>query len=107
MTDTRYEYDTLGRLIKVSVHKQNDTPLGTLEDTEYRYDLAGNLDKVRLPNEVVSDYDYDEMNRLVQFKVYDDDYAGRTDWVFDSGNENLLAQFEYDLLLDVKRKSAP
>ena len=71
--------------------------------TEYRYDLMGNLAEARLPNEVVNEYTYDGLNRLVQLKTFDDDYASGTDWVFDAANENLLAQFDYDLLLDGKR----
>jgi YD repeat-containing protein len=102
ITDTRYGYDSLGRLVSVTVVECNDT-LITPETTEYRYDLVGNLDKVRLPNEVVSDYTYDQLNRLTQLKTFDDDYASGTDWVFDEANENLLAQFDYDLLLDGKR----
>ncbi len=102
ITDTRYGYDVLGRLVSVTVVERNDTPLTTPEVTEYRYDLLGNLDKVRLPNEVVSDYRYN-LNRLVQLKTFHDDYASGTDWVFDEANENLLAQFDYDLLADGKR----
>ena len=79
--------------------ERNDTPLDPHEVTEYRYDPAGNLDKVRLDNGVVNDYDYDEMNRLVQLKVFEDDNA---DWLHDGG-EDLLAQYEYDLLFDGTR----
>lgn len=35
-----------------------------LETTEYDYDLFGNLDLVEMPNRVLSDYTYDEMDRL-------------------------------------------
>ena len=32
-------------------------------------------------SEAVSDYDYDEMNRLVQLAVFDDDDGSGTDWI--------------------------
>ncbi len=97
--DTRYEYDILGRLSKVSVHERNDTPLGTPEDTLYTYDALGNLDAVSLPNGVVSDYDYDLLNRLELLRHFEDIDE---DGVFDTG-ESLLAEFDYELLLDGKR----
>ena len=49
---------------------------------------------------VVSDYDYDSLNRLVSLKEFNDANGNR---VWDSG-ENLLAQFTYDLLADGKRR---
>lgn len=39
---TRYEYDALGRLIKV----ERERPNNTLEEAEYTYDAAGNRTRV-------------------------------------------------------------
>jgi len=99
VTDTRYSYDTLGRLDAVTVVERFDTPLTTPEVTDYVYDLLGNLDQVRMAGGVVSDYDYDELNRLTLLRQFNDD----GDFVWESGVDTLLAEYDYDLLADGKR----
>jgi RHS repeat-associated protein len=101
VTDTRYQYDVEGRLTDVSVYERNDTPLPP-ETTHYAYDLMGNLEQVRLPNGVISDYDYDAMNRLVRLRQYkdvnhDNEYTASVDQV--------LSEYDYTLALDGKRTS--
>jgi uncharacterized delta-60 repeat protein len=82
-TRTLYGYDVQGRLASVASAKVNGVAPAapqvqrtrfnavgqvvagnTLPTTTYEYDPAGNLDKVNLPNGLVEDYDYDELNRL-------------------------------------------
>jgi len=48
VTDTRYDYDDLGRLKTVTVYEREDTPLATgdREVTTYFYDAVGNLDAI-------------------------------------------------------------
>ncbi len=101
VTDTRYEYDILGRLSKVSVHERNDTPLGTPEDTVYTYDVLGNLDTMTLPSGVVSDYIYDELGRLTELTHFaPEDSSGDPNSYEDNA---VLGMFEYELLLDGRR----
>lgn len=106
VTDMRYYYDGFGRLVSATVVERNDIPLGASEITEYRYDLLGNLKQQRLPNQVVSEYIYDGLNRLGHLRTFRDDYASGVDWVFDEGQESLLAEFVYDLLPDGKRSGS-
>jgi hypothetical protein len=68
--------------------------------TDYVYDMLGNLDKVRLPNGVVSDYDYDDLNRLELLREFKDVNANNE---YNSDVDTLLAQYDYDLLADGKR----
>ena len=100
ITDTRYGYDDLGRLTSVTVVERNDTPLTTPEETDHQYDLAGNLAKETLPNGVVTDYIYDQMNRLEVERTYKDVNANG---VWDSAVDQLLAEYDYSLALDGKR----
>ena len=44
---------------------QEPTYTGIPLITTYTYDAAGNLDTVTQPNGVVTDYDYDALNRLI------------------------------------------
>lgn len=97
-TDTHYAYDTLGRLTEVTQDRRNGSAI-TAESTDYVYDLLGNLKQERLPNGVVSDYTYDSLNRLELLKQFNDTDA---DGVQDVG-ENLLSQYDYELLADGKR----
>lgn len=57
-------YDAFGRQIATLQDGAGNQP----EVTDYVYDLLGNLDQVGLPNGVVSDYDYDNLNRLSSFR---------------------------------------
>ena len=103
MTDTRYGYDTLGRLVSVTVVERNHQVLATPEETDYRYDLAGNLEQEWLPNGTVSDYHYDSLNRLVVLRTYKDVNGNKT---WDSAVDQLLTEFDYTLSLDGKRTAA-
>ncbi len=68
--DTSYEYDSLGRLWHVVQTKLNGQTVSLT--TTYEYDAAGNLDTVTLPNGIVTDYDYDVLNRLTHKIVMND-----------------------------------
>lgn len=105
ITDTRYAYDKLGRLSKVSVYERNDTPLasGSREHTSYKYDLVGNLDAVEGSNGVIADYRYDALNRLERLVHFGDDVNG--DKRFDDGvDSEVMARFDYLLNLDGSRR---
>jgi RHS repeat-associated protein len=81
ISDELYGYDELGRLKSVSIQRLNGVAPAavpstqrydavgqvistTLPTTIYLYDAASNLDQVKLPNGVITDYDYDAQNRL-------------------------------------------
>ena len=101
VTDTYYTYDVFGRLKTVTVKERFDTPI-TDEVTTYYYDSVGNLDKVVLPNNVVSDYDYDELYRLESLTQFiDADYS--LDY---TSGETVLASYTYALNLDGTRSGA-
>jgi RHS repeat-associated protein len=102
ITDTRYTYDTLGRLITVSVHERQDQRLGTLETSTYRYDKVGNLDLVKQSNRVVSDYTYDELNRLLQLVHF---FDANNDFIFNFGDQS-KGSFVYGLNADGSRRTA-
>jgi YD repeat-containing protein len=121
-TDTLYGYDQLGRLASVSSAKINGSAPSapatqrnrfnatgqivsgnTYPTTDYDYDSVGDLDHVYLPNGDVSDYDYDDLNRLTtltttnanNFKLFEQDYTllsnGQRDFVIEkrfSGTDN-------------------
>jgi YD repeat-containing protein len=107
-TDTHYTYDTLGRLIAVTILRRNGSEVldidtaasGNQPDiTSYTYDLTGNLDQVRLPNGVINDYNYDSLNRLEllrQFKDLDGDFVfddANGDYFPDTGDDLFLGQY--------------
>jgi len=62
--------------------------------------VLGNLDQVRLPNGVVSDYDYDALNRLELLRQFNDTYQNH---LYDAGVDTLLAEYDSDLAADGKR----
>jgi RHS repeat-associated protein len=102
VTDTRYTYDQLGRLKTVKVYERNDVPLATPETSTYYYDAVGNLDALVQPNNVVTDYHYDTLNRLTLLESFVDADSDRT---FDTG-ETLLARYTYLLNDDGSRKQS-
>jgi RHS repeat-associated protein len=60
-------FNPSGRLETVSQSKLNNSSVNLT--TTYTYDAVGNLDTVAQPNGVVTDYDYDGLNRLVKETV--------------------------------------
>ena len=95
---TTYGYDLLGRLKTVSEDldptSSSDTPL----DTTYAYDLLGNLDRTDLPNGVITDYQYDDLNRLDVMTQYAPDATPE-----DLSDNDKLAEFDYTVRADGKR----
>jgi fibro-slime domain-containing protein/RHS repeat-associated protein len=101
ITDTRYSYDRLNRLKTVQVVERNDTRISE-NPTLYIYDKDGNLDKVRTPNGVVADYDYDNLNQLTFLRNFKDN----GDNVFQSGTDVALAEYTYTVNADGQRTHA-
>ena len=102
VTDTRYTYDELGRLQTVTATERFDQPLATPEVTNYRYDPVGNLDLVFLPNGIVTDYLYDDHNRLVDEIHYSPDTPpGSTPE--DLSENAILTRFQYTVRADSNR----
>ena len=99
VTDTRYGFDELGRLMTVTVVERDDTPLTTPEVTTYGYDADGNLDWTEQSNGITSDYQYDELNRLTELDHFIDT---NHDHAFESG-ETLIAKYHYELDADGNR----
>tara|TARA_E500000305_G_scaffold36763_3_gene28012 strand:+ start:86 stop:17857 length:17772 start_codon:yes stop_codon:yes gene_type:complete len=97
ITDTLYTYDVLGRLETVSVVERNDEVLATPETTTYAYDLVGNLDQTILPDGVITDYAYDDLNRLDTLTHYLEDDTPEDL----SDNDKIV--LEYEVRADGKR----
>ncbi len=89
-TDTRYTYDVLGRLETVTVVRRNDVDLTTPEVTTYEYNLIGSLSRMTAAGSVVTDYVYDDLNRLTSLTNTD---AGG----------NTLSSYAYQLQADGRR----
>jgi hypothetical protein len=74
------------------------------ETTDYSYDLVGNLAmQVTEWNHIVTEYEYDDMNRLTQTMDYVDSNDNR---ILDDMSEQTLAQFDYSYLADGNRSQA-
>jgi YD repeat-containing protein len=63
-TAEAYRYDALGRLSKITVNKLNGLILATPLVTAYRYDSIGNKLSETLPDQELTQYTYDTLNRL-------------------------------------------
>jgi hypothetical protein len=102
-TENVYTYDTLGRLATVTQTWREGIDIVD-ETTSYTYDLNGNLaTQVTQWNNVVSDYDYDEMNRLTHLTHFVDSDGDR---ILNDMSEQTLAQFDYSYLADGTRSQA-
>ena len=77
--------------------------LTTPETTDYVYDLMGNLRQERLPNGVISDYTYDELNHLELLREFVDGENSQYENEYESGVDTLLAEYDYDLAANGRR----
>jgi RHS repeat-associated protein len=103
ITDTRYAYDKLGRIIRVSLVERDDVALsGGGEQTRYVYDAAGYTDHQLSSNGVTVETDYDALGRLQSLTHFKD---ANSDGHRDAG-EALVASFEYGYDKAGKRTSA-
>jgi YD repeat-containing protein len=91
MTDVWNAYDALGRLETVTTYAREGAALSTPETARYVYDLIGNLDKIVQANGVVSDYEYDNLNRLKELTHYQPDSTPE-----DLANNPVLQRYAYD-----------
>ncbi|MCR9202888.1 MAG: hypothetical protein NXI04_29940, partial [Planctomycetaceae bacterium] len=107
-TDIRYTYDLLGRLASVQTWERNDiavdadpTAAGQQPETEsYIYDVLGNLDRELNPDGTVTDYTFDDLNRLTDIdetradgtKLSEYDYTLRADGKRDFAEEKFYAE---------------
>ncbi len=97
VTDTEYGYDALGRLTGVEVVARGGASVSEL--TQYFYDANGNLDLEIRPGNLVTDYQYDELNRLDLQRTFEDE---DDDGQFDVGE--LIAEFDYLVADDGQRE---
>ncbi|HUT91751.1 MAG TPA: hypothetical protein VMY37_19785 [Thermoguttaceae bacterium] len=96
-------------LAKVNAVEWNDVPVDAdpgeegdqPEVTQYYYDLAGNPDRTDLPNGAITDYVYDERNRLDVPTHYAPDATPG-----DLGDNPKIAEFDYTVRADGKRTAA-
>ncbi len=113
ITDTRYTYDTLGRLSTVEVFERFNayTPGSETnsaeEVTTYHYDAVGNLDYTVMEDldgtNVITDYTYDTLNRLDEMVQFEDRNSND---VYDAGTDEMLASYDYTLDLAGNRVAA-
>jgi len=94
-TDIHNTYDKLGRLESVTTYAREGAVLSTPETARYVYDLIGNLDKIIQANGIISDYDYDQLNRLKELTHYAPD-----DTPEDLSDNEILQRYTYDYYQD-------
>lgn len=106
VTDTRYTYDTLGRLSTVEVFERFNaytpgagTEPNTAEEvTMYHYDAVGNLDYTVMQDvdgsSITTDYSYDPLNRLDVLVQFVDSDANGT---YDEATDEMVASYDYEL----------
>jgi RHS repeat-associated protein len=80
----RFEYNNDGRLYRAYEQRKTDT--GNDIYVEYTYDNWGNVDIEALSDGVVTDYDYDSMNRVTKQEIYDQA----------NPSEKYIITYEYD-----------
>ena len=98
---TSYTYDDLGRLETVVEDRDATVTTDALLTTTYTYDLLGNLDATESPDDVIDDYEYDELNRLDKITSFVDD--GTVNGVYDVGSDTLIASYNYTVQADGRR----
>jgi len=98
ITDTRYRYDVLGRLEHVTVVARAVQALAQPEVTTYHYDAVGNLERLDRHNGVITQYVFDDLNRLDLQTDYGPDGTPN-----DLANNPILASYDYTVREDGKR----
>ena len=106
LSETTYTYDSLGRLETVNTMVRDGLAVDSNtavagnqpETTTQYYDLLGRMDYTELPNSVVEDFTFDNMDRLAVMRHYQSD----------SNNANLADNvlkdmFDYSYRADGKR----
>ena len=106
LSDVTYTYDPLGRLATVNTVKRDGVVLDTNpgltgnqpETSTFHYDLLGRPDYSELPNAVVEDFTFDNLDRLDVMRQYvsDADNANLTD-------NAIRALYDYTYRADGKR----
>src|SRR5258706_8183132 len=102
--ETDYSYDVGGRMRTVEAKRRNAAPVSPAEIATYYYDKVGNLDMLENANHVITDYIYDELNRLTHLNQWVD--VGTQDKVLQLGTDQVKFRADYDLNDDGTRKSA-
>ncbi len=97
LSEATYTYDSLSRLKTINTVKRDGSAI-TPETTTQNYDLLGRMDYTELPNSVVEDYTFDNMDRLDIMRHFQSD----------SNNANLADNvlkdmFDYSYRADGKR----
>ena len=100
-SDTRYAYDSLGRLTRVQTDRRFGNELAAPEAHRYTYDLNGQIDYEILANGLVTDYVYDELDRVTDLHHFTDNNA---DFQFTAG-DTLALGLNYTYHLDGNRAS--
>jgi len=95
ITDVRNTYDNFGRLESVSTYSREGSVLGSPETVRYIYDIIGNLDKAIQANGIITDYRYDNLNRLKEITHYAPDATPE-----DLTDNSILQRFVYDYYQD-------
>jgi hypothetical protein len=90
-SDTHYSYDTLGRLIQVSMTLANGVAIASPITTTYSFDLLGRLATQFESNGTISVTAYDATNHILELAHYHDSNANGIVDISDS----LVASFAY------------
>ena len=65
-----FSYDVLGNILKASEWYRNDAEVNSIKNWEYEYDDNNNVLKVTDPKEQEINNEYDELNRLVKTSIF-------------------------------------
>jgi RHS repeat-associated protein len=96
LSEERYTYDTLGRLATIQTTLRDG--LVQSDKTTQHFDLFGRMDYVELPNSVVEDYQFDNMDRLDVMRHFKSDGNNA-----DLSDNVLKDMFDYSYRADGKR----
>ena len=93
VTDTSYQYNSMGKFWKTELHAHDDQALVAPEATTYHYDAAGGIQLVMLPNGVTCEYTYDELGQMDLLTHYAPEEGGGDP--NDYSDNRVIAGFDY------------